>query len=64
MVTATHLRPSRQKCVVARITGTLPVVVIEVYVYEKILQAISDINSVMFEKDFKVTFPDCISLKI
>ncbi|CDL48376.1 hypothetical protein [Klebsiella pneumoniae ISC21] len=37
---------------VARITGTLPVVVIEVYVYEKILQAISDINSVMFEKDF------------
>jgi hypothetical protein len=25
----------RQKCVVARITGTLPVVVIEVYVYEK-----------------------------
>lgn len=52
MVTATHLHPSRQKCVVARITGTLPVVVIEVYVYEKILQAISDINSVMFEKDF------------
>lgn len=52
MVTATHLRPSRQKCVVARITGTLPVVVIEVYVYEKILQAISDISSVMFERDF------------
>lgn len=51
MVTATHLRPSRQKCVVARITGTLPVVVIEVYVYEKILQAISDISSVMFEGD-------------
>ncbi|MDZ7126586.1 hypothetical protein ABN284_22410, partial [Escherichia coli] len=58
MVTATHLRPSRQKCVVARITGTLPVVVIEVYVYEKILQAISGNDSNLLIVFYVQIMPD------